>query len=69
MKRTLYPKLVIAWLLFGVLSFISVATITSKLIGNHLIKTKTEGMYREANVIAAGRLAQTYEQNAALQEI
>lgn len=69
MKRTLYPKLVIAWLLFGVLSFISVATITSKLIGNHLIKTKTEGMYREANVIAAGRLAQTYEQNASLQDI
>ena len=69
MKRTLYPKLVAAWLFFSVMSFISVATITSGLIDKHLIKTKTEGMYREANVIAAGRLAQNYGESASPQEI
>lgn len=68
MKRTLYPKLVIAWLSFCILSFVSVATITSSLIDKHLIKTKTESMYREANVIAAGRLAQNYAQNTSLQD-
>lgn len=69
MKRTLYPKLVAAWLCFCLLSFISVATIASSLIGKHLIKTKTEDMYRAANVIGAGRLAQSYDQNTSLQDV
>lgn len=55
MKRRLYQKLILAWICFAVLSFVSVAGITSSLVEKHLIKNKTEGMYREANVIAAGR--------------
>ena len=60
MKRRLYQKLILAWICFAVLSFVSVAGITSSLVEKHLIKNRTEGMYREANVIAAGRLAQNY---------
>lgn len=69
MKRTLYPKLILTWLCFCILSFISVAIVASTLIEKHLIKTKTESMYREANVIGAGRLAQTYDQDMPLQDI
>lgn len=54
--------------LFAVLSFVSVAGITSSLVEKHLIKNRTEGMYREANVIAAGRLAQNYTERASLQD-
>ena len=54
MKRRLYQKLILAWICFAVLSFVSVAGITSSLVEKHLIKNRTEGMYREANVIAAG---------------
>lgn len=61
MKRTLYPKILTAWFCFCVLSFISVATIGSRLVDNHLIKSKTESMYKEANVIAAGPMAQSYQ--------
>lgn len=68
MKRRLYPKLVLAWICFAVLSFVSVAGITSSLVEKHLIKNRTEGMYREANVIAAGRLAQNYTERASLQD-
>ena len=53
MKRRLYQKLILAWICFAVLSFVSVAGITSSLVEKHLIKNRTEGMYREANVIAA----------------
>lgn len=69
MKRTLYPKLMITWICFCVLSFVSVISITSRLIDKHLIKEQTEGMYREANVIGAGRLAQNYDQSTSLQDI
>lgn len=68
MKRRLYPKLILAWICFAVLSFVSVAGITSSLVEKHLIKNRTEGMYREANVIAAGRLAQNYTERASLQD-
>lgn len=39
MKRRLYPKLILAWICFAVLSFVSVAGITSSLVEKHLIKT------------------------------
>ena len=68
MKRRLYQKLILAWICFAVLSFVSVAGITSSLVEKHLIKNRTECMYREANVIAAGRLAQTYTARASLQD-
>ena len=68
MKRRLYQKLILAWICFAVLSFVSVAGITSSLVEKHLIKNRTEGMYREANVIAAGRLAQNYTERASLQD-
>ena len=38
MKRRLYQKLILAWICFAVLSFVSVAGITSSLVEKHLIK-------------------------------
>lgn len=69
MKKTLYLKFVIVYLCFGILSFVAISVVTSKLTGNHLIKKETESMYREANAIASGRLAQSYSQAASLQDI
>lgn len=60
MRKTLYLKFTLVYLCFGLLSFISISFLTAKLTENHLIKTHTESMYREANTIAAGRLAQSY---------
>lgn len=70
MKKKLYLKLILAYLCFGILSFVSVSTLISSLTVNHIIKSNTEAMYREANSIASGRLAQSYrEDSSSLQDI
>ena len=57
MKKKLYFKFILAYLCFGILGFLTVSTLISSLTQNHLLKTRTEDMYREANTIASGRLA------------
>lgn len=69
MRKTLFLKFVIVYLCFGILSFVAVSVITSKLTENYLVKTETESMYREANSIAAGRLVQSYTQADSLYEV
>ncbi len=70
MKKKLYLKFVLAYLIFGLLSFGAVTTATFSLIQNHMIKTKTEAMYKDANKIASGRLARTFNKNnSSLQDI
>lgn len=70
MKKKLYLKLILAYLVFAVLGFFAVTWITSGLTRNHLIKTQTEDMYREAGNIASGRLAQSYrEDSSSLRDI
>lgn len=56
MKIKLYLKFIFAYLCFGILSFVAVSTLISSLTTNHMIKSNTEAMYREANSIASGRL-------------
>lgn len=53
MKNRLYYKFVLVYLLFGLLSFITVATLTSDLTLNHLKEQKAASLYREANIIVS----------------
>lgn len=46
-------KFVLAYLLFGVLSFITVGTLTSDLTLNHLKEKKAESLYKVANIIVS----------------
>lgn len=70
MKIKLYLKFIFAYLCFGILSFVAVSTLISSLTTNHMIKSNTEAMYREANSIASGRLARSYrEDSSSLQDI
>ncbi len=64
MKKKLYFKFILAYLCFGILGFLTVSTLISSLTQNHLLKTRTEDMYREANTIASGRLAQSYQEDS-----
>lgn len=68
MKKKLYLKLLLAYLCFGILGFLAVSTLISSLTVNHLIKSHTESMYREANSIASGHLAQSYREDSSLQD-
>lgn len=53
MKHSLYIKFILGYLVFGLLGFIAVATVSSNMMHQHLIEEKAEAMYDEANLIAA----------------
>lgn len=47
MKRTLYPKLLAGYLLFGLLGFIIIATFTYHLTFQHLERREAQSLYRK----------------------
>lgn len=51
-KRTLYIKFIVTYIIFGVLSFITVATLTSELTKNYLLKNEAASLYKEATLIS-----------------
>ncbi len=63
MKKTIYPKLFIGYLLFGILGFIIVSTITSHLLFDYVQSKEASNLYKEANLIASD-YAFSYYSNA-----
>ena len=53
MKKTIYPKLIIGYLLFGILGFTVVSTITSHFSYQYIKKNEISNLYKEANLIAS----------------
>lgn len=53
MKHSLYIKFILGYLIFGLLGFITIATVSSKMTYDHLLDTKAEVLYDEANLIAS----------------
>lgn len=51
-KRTLYLKFIITYLVFGVLSFITIATFTSAKTTGYLISNEAAALYKEATLIS-----------------
>ena len=52
MKKTIYTKFIIAYLIFGLLSILTIELFTSDLTLNHLATQKADDLYKEANMIA-----------------
>ncbi len=52
MKRTLYLKLLGAYLIFLILAMVLLSTFTEKLVQNHLTQSETERLYRESTILA-----------------
>ncbi|MDO5425600.1 MAG: HAMP domain-containing sensor histidine kinase [Eubacteriales bacterium] len=69
MRRTLLPKFILVFGCFFILSFIVSSVAATSLYRTHLEKETTEGMYREANQIAAGRLAQSVGDDTNLTDV
>lgn len=53
MTHSLYYKFLIGYLVFGLLGFITIATVSSKMTYNYLVDSKAEALYDEANLIAS----------------
>ena len=51
-RKTLYLKLILAYLAFGLISFILIATLFSKLTFEHLLNDKAAALYKEATLIS-----------------
>ena len=51
-RRILYVKFIITYVIFGILAFITVATLTSEMTMNYLIKNQAASLYKEATLIS-----------------
>lgn len=52
MKRSIYVKFVIIYILTAILSFVFVATVTSDLLYDHLLTKKADTFYQEATLLS-----------------
>lgn len=66
MKKTLYLKLLIAYIIFGIFGFIVVATFMQEMTNNNLKSTKAEELYKQATVIVDSYAASLYRNETSL---
>ncbi len=69
MRRTLYLKLVLAYIIFAFFGFIVVATITSSMTLEHLKRDRADTLYKEAVLIADSYAADLYNSEITLESV
>ncbi len=69
MRKTLYLKFILAYILFGFFGFVVVSSFVSNMLTDHLIKEKTQEMYREATIIANTYANDLYNSQASLDTV
>lgn len=69
MKHTLYKKFLFAYLVFGFLSFLTVALFTSNLTLTHLTKQKADDLYKEATLVSTQYAKSYYNNEMALSTV
>ncbi|MCR4891935.1 MAG: HAMP domain-containing histidine kinase [Lachnospiraceae bacterium] len=68
MRRTLYLKFLAAYLLFGLLSVLTVVTFVSDMILEHLTREEADSLYREAAFVASNYAVQIYNDDERVKE-
>lgn len=69
MRKTLYLKFLLAYLIFGFFGFIAVATFVSSMTMEHLRREKADSLYREATLIANTYASDLYNNQASLDAV
>ena len=69
MRKTLYLKFLLAYLIFGFFGFIAVATFVSSMTLEHLRREKADALYREATLIANTYASDLYNNQASLDSV
>ena len=69
MKKTLYLKFIIGYIVLGILGFVIISTLGSSLLGRALIRQNANAMYKEANVIATNASSSYFTSENALEEM
>lgn len=69
MKRTLYSKFVLAYVIFGIFGFIIVTTFVPSMTREHLIREKAGNLYSEATLIANTYASGLYTSETSLETV
>ncbi len=69
MKRTLYLKFILAYLIFGFFGFVVVATFVSSMTFDHIKKQHAESLYKEATQIANSYALDLYNNRTSLDTV
>ncbi len=69
MRKTLYLKLILAYIIFGWFGFVVVATFVSNMTMDHLKKQQADSLYREATLIANTYASGLYNNEVSLEVV
>ena len=69
MRKTLYLKFLLGYLIFGFFGFIAVATFVSNMTLEHLKREKADSLYREATLIANTYASDLYSNQTSLDSV
>ncbi len=69
MKRTLYLKFILAYLIFAFFGFVIVATFVSNMTYDHIKKDHAEALYKEATLIADSYATDLYRNQTSLDTV
>ena len=69
MRKTLYLKLILAYIIFGLFGFVVVATFVSNMNMDHLKKQQADSLYREATLIANTYASGLYNNEVSLEVV
>ena len=69
MKKTLYPKILLGYLIFAFFGFITVATFVSSTTLEHLKREKADAFYEEATLIAKTYASDLYNSETSLDAV
>ena len=66
MKHTIYAKLLISYLIYGVIAFFIICTFTQHLTTDYIEKQEASNLYREASIIAGDYAAEYFGSSMSL---
>ncbi|MBQ2935401.1 MAG: HAMP domain-containing protein [Lachnospiraceae bacterium] len=69
MRKTLYLKFLLAYLIFGIFGFIVVATFVDNMTMEHLKRERADSLYKEATLIANTYAADLYDNETSLDTV
>ena len=69
MRKTLYLKFLLAYVIFGFFGFVAVATFVYSMTLEHLKREKADSLYREATLVANTYASDLYNNQASLDDV
>lgn len=69
MKRTLYLKFLLAYIIFGVFGVVIITTFVPTMTQEHLVRERASALYSEATLIASTYASELYRSETSLEEV